>query len=172
MRTSLARTSSSVSIALGTLMRPITSIGIVVLLLIAPGACTLKNYGIFIGTLDEDVTLEVRNLQSNGGWGEVRRFTVPKRGEKKIDYAIPEVAALNPSGRVLFRQVLPVLRPEIDAFQKPGERQTFLLLTRNGAYPIPVAWRETWKDHMTEIISNYDIQTARQHLLKDGALKE
>lgn len=55
------------------------------------------NYGVFISTLDEDVTLEVRNLQVNG-FGSARRFKVSRRGEKKIDYFIPEVTALDTSG--------------------------------------------------------------------------
>jgi len=156
---------------LGIGMRPRTSITIALLLLIVVTGCVPLNYGIFISTLDEDIILEVRNQQSDG-WGEARRFKIPKRGQMKIDYAVPEVAVLDTSGRVLFRQVLPVLRPEIDPFQKPRERKTFFLVTRDGAYPIPIAWRENWNDHISEIVAGYDVRAARQKSVRDGAGKE
>lgn len=154
---------------LGIVMRPITA-AFTLMALIAATGCVPLDYGIFISTLDEDITLEVRNQQSDG-WGEVRSFKIPKRGEKKIDYAVPEVAVLDTSGRVLFRQVIPVLRPEIATFQKPGERKTFFLLTRDGAYPIPVAWRENWKEHVSEIVTGYDLRTARQRSVRGGVTK-
>ena len=155
----------------GSMVRPKVSMVFAFLVLSASGGCVPLNYGVFISTLDEDVTLEVRNLQSHG-FGDARRFKIPRRGEKKIDYCIPEVAALDTSGHVLFRQVLPVLRPEIDNFQKPRERKIYFLLTREGAYPIPVVWRERWRDHTIEIAAGYDVRAARQRLVREGALKE
>jgi len=85
---------------------------------------------------------------------------------------MPEVTALDTSGHVLFRRVLPVLRPEIDDFQKPGEKKIYFLLTREGAYPIPVAWRDQWRDHISEIVARYDVRAARERLVREGALKE
>ena len=150
-------------------VRPKASIVFACVLLIAAGGCVPLNYGVFISTLDEDVTLEVRNLQVNG-FGSARRFKVSRRGEKKIDYFMPEVTALDTSGHVLFRRVLPVLRPEIDDFQKPGEKKIYFLLTREGAYPIPVAWRDRWRDHISEIVASYDVRAARERLVREGAL--
>ena len=152
-------------------MRPKASIVFACVLLIAAGGCIPLNYGVFLSTLDEDVTLEVRNLQADG-FGSARRFKISRRGEKKIDYCIPEVTALDRSGHVLFRQVLPVLRPEIDNFQKPGEKNIYFLLTRDGAYPIPVAWRDRWRDHISQIVAIYDVRAARQRLVREGAIKE
>jgi len=152
-------------------VRPKASIVFACVLLIAAGGCVPLNYGVLISTLDEDVTLEVRNLQVNG-FGSARRFKVPRRGEKKIDYFMPEVTALDTSGHVLFRRVLPVLRPEIDNFQKPGEKKIYFLLTREGAYPIPDAWRDRWRDHISEIVASYDVRAARERLVREGALKE
>ena len=83
---------------------------------------------------------------------------------------MPEVTALDTSGHVLFRRVLPVLRPEIDDFQKPGEKKIYFLLTREGAYPIPVAWRDRWRDHISEIVASYDVRAARERLVREGAL--
>ena len=56
-------------------VRPKASIVFACLLLIAACGCVPLNYGVFISTLDEDVTLEVRNLQVNG-FGSARRFKV------------------------------------------------------------------------------------------------
>src|SRR3989442_3149748 len=101
--------------------------------------CVPLNYGVFISTLDEDVTLEVRNLQVDG-FGGARRFKVSRRGEKKIDYCISEDTALDTSGHILFRHGLPLIRPEIDNFHQPSAKMIYLLFTSERADPDPVTW--------------------------------
>ncbi|MCX6929716.1 MAG: hypothetical protein NT154_41860 [Verrucomicrobia bacterium] len=134
--------------------------------------CILAHYGVFNSTLTEDVTLEIRQLQSSGKFEGPERYKLGAGKKKRAVCAIAEVTATDSSGHVLFQQVLPGFRPEWDKFQKPGDTEVYYLVTRDGAYPIPVEWRENWKQHQKEIIADFDVKAARRRLLKEGILKE
>jgi hypothetical protein len=134
--------------------------------------CSLVRYGIFISTLSEDVTLEVRQLRGSGKFEGPERYKLGAGKTKRAVCLIAEMIATDSSENVLFQQVLPGFHPEYDKFQKPDEREIYYLVTRDGAYPIPVEWRENWKQHQKEIIEAFDVKAARQRLVKDGILKE
>jgi hypothetical protein len=147
----------------------ITILASLILTLIA--GCSLVHYGIFISTLSEDVTLEVRQLASSRKFEDPKQYKLGAGKRKRATSAIAEVTAKDASGHVLFQQVLPGFRPEWDAYQQPG-REIFYLVTRDGAYPIRTEWGENWKQHQKEIIADFDLKAARQWLLKEGILKE
>ncbi len=130
------------------------------------------HYGVFNSTLTEDVTLEIRQLESSGKFEGAERYKLGAGKKKRAVCLIAEVTATDSSGHVLFRQVLPGFRPEWDKFVKPGDREIYYLVTRDGAYPIPVKWREIWKQHQDEIIADFDVKAARQRLVKMGILKQ
>jgi hypothetical protein len=142
----------------------------VVLALLA--GCSLVHYGVFHSTLAEDVTLEIRQLTGNGKFENPERYKLGVGKEKRTVCLIAEVTATDSSRHVLFEQVLPGFRPEWDKYLKQGEREIVYLVTREGAYPVPIEWRENWNQHQKEIIADFDVKAARQRLLKDGILKE
>jgi len=132
----------------------------------------LVHYGVFHSTLAEDITLEIRQLESSGKFEGPERYKLSAGKKQRAVCLIAEVTATDSSGRVLFQQVLPGFRPESDKWQKPGEREIYYLVTRDGAYPIPVGWRENWKEHQNEIIADFDVKAARQRLVREGMLRE
>ena len=134
--------------------------------------CTRVHYGIFLNTLDQDFALEVRQLQSDGQFHNPENYKLPAGGKIRAVCLIAEVTARDSSGRVLFQQVLPALRTEIDKYQNPAERKIFYMVTADGAYPIPRDWRENWKEHQKEIIAGFDVNAARQRLLKERELRK
>jgi hypothetical protein len=142
----------------------------VVLALLA--GCSLMHYGVFHSTLAEDVTLEIRQLTSSGKFENPERYKLSAGKKKRAACSIAEVTATDSSGHVLFQQVPPGFRPEWDKYKKKGEREIFYLTTREGAYPIPIEWRQNWEQHQKEIIADFDVKAARQRLLKEGILKE
>src|SRR5258707_1461850 len=119
--------------------------------------CSLVHYGIFDSTLTEDVTLEISQLTSNGKFEGRQRYKLLAGKKKRAVCLIAEVTATDSSGHMLFQQVLTGFRPESDRFQKPGDREIYYLVTRDGAYAIPVELRENWKQHQKEIIADFDV---------------
>ena len=148
----------------------VTSLASLVLILIA--GCSFVQYGIFISTLNEDVTLEVRQLESSGEFVGPEQYKLGAGKTKRAVCLIAEVTVTDSSGHVLFQQVLPGFRPLYEKYKTRGEREIYYLVTREGAYPIPIEWRKNWKQHQKEIIADFDVKAARQRLLKDGLLKE
>jgi hypothetical protein len=152
-------------------MRTIDTLPFALALVLVSG-CSLLHYGIFTSTLNEDITLELRQLSGSGTFNNPDSYKLAKGRTQRAVCQIAEVTALDASGRVLFRQVLPGFAPEWNGYQKQGERRIYYFVTRDGAYPIPVKWRENWREHQSEIIAGFDLKAARQKLVKMGALKE
>ena len=73
---------------------------------------------------------------------------------------------------MLFQQVLPGFRPEWEKFKKPSKRTIYYLITREGAYPIPIEWQKSWKEHQQEIIAGFNVKAARQRLENEGILRQ
>ena len=156
--------------SLGAMRARVAIFSTVVLALLA--GCSLAHYGVFLSTLAEDVTLEIRQLTSSGKFENPERYKLSAGKKKRAGCSIAEVTATDSSGHVLFQQVLPGFCPEWDKYKKKGEREIVYLVTREGAYPVPIEWRENWKQHQKEIFVDFDVEAARQRLLKEGILKE
>jgi hypothetical protein len=137
----------------------------------ALAGCSRIHYGIFISTVGQDVTLEVRQLESDGQFHGPERYTLRGGKSTRAVCLIAELTAKDSNGRVLFQQVLP-FRPDADKYQKPDEREIYYLVTTEGAYPIPREWREAWKEHQREIIANFFVNAARERLVKLGELRK
>ena len=136
--------------------------------------CSLVPYGIYISALNEDVTLAVRRLESRGEFARPEQYKLVAGKTKQAAGLIAEVTVTDSSGNVLFQQVLPPpgYLPEHEKYMKRGESKIYYLVTHDGAYPIPIEWRENWKQHQTEIVADFDVKAARQSLLEEGRLQQ
>jgi hypothetical protein len=147
------------------IIRTYTSIfAAVVLLLISPG-CTASDNGVFISLFDDDVRLELRDLERNYPPGNPKFYLLPRKGEEHVRYdGFQELTVLDSSGRVLFREVLMNLYPESRPYRKDLENKIYFLITPDGAFPIPVAWQKSWREHIPEITIGFDHEAARKKL--------
>jgi hypothetical protein len=139
--------------------------------LLCIAGCVPPFHAIFINNTEGSVVLEVRDLEASKTFSNARTFQIPKGGSKRVVVSIPEVSLIGQSDRTHFRQVLPTFAPLADRFRGKDERKMYFLVTERGIYPIPTAWRDSWEEHQKEITSEFDLDAARQVLVREGLLK-
>ena len=99
--------------------------------------CSPVHYGVFINTLNEDLTLEISQLSGGKVFDNLERYILGAGHTKKAVCLIAQVVAKDSSGRVLFNQVLPSAPSELKKFQKPGERKVCYLSLVKVPFPFP-----------------------------------
>lgn len=93
----------------------------------------------------------------NAGSGVTKaEFQLDAGGFYKTEIGYDNAIVTDLSGRKVFEQILPGLdqgHKYIKLSKLTNTATIYFLVTEQGIYPIPWEYRDSWKDHLNEIIS-------------------
>ena len=138
-------------------------------LVLVLAGCTPLRHGVFVTERDDlSLLLEREPPPRSDAPRPAKRVRLePGRRHKVEVHPCDDVTVLRGAGEPVFaRRGLTVVDPERQ-FSRASEFVTFYLVTGNGVYPIPRAWRSKWMQHVEEI-TGQRIEWLRCPLTVDG----
>lgn len=82
----------------------------------------------------------------------LRDFVLRPGESRKSQIALGKVVVSDQSAKELFHKTI-TLKDADDKYHRKGKRELRLLLTEHGAFPIPLNYWDSWRDHLHEILS-------------------
>ena len=109
--------------------------------------CTPLSKGTFINGTDDPLALSLENDPP----GPFRRLDLaPGRPRTCTIHLCDQAIVRDSGGEPLFMQTRLFVQPW-QTYQGQGERRVYYLVTDDGIYPIPLAWRREWRQRVGEI---------------------